>query len=140
LTSSVYHYRRKQALAVLATAVVALALAGAAGAGSVVGWQQALHARSVALDQHYHLGRFAVPASAANAATPGWLRALQVRSRAMNARSHLGAFAPPRTSSVSFHWGDAAIGAGFTAALLLLAAAALRVTVRRDPSRIRASA
>ncbi|HEY0414833.1 MAG TPA: hypothetical protein VGC78_00485 [Gaiellaceae bacterium] len=112
-------------------ALAVLAAAPAAGARPAA-WQQALHARSVALDERYGLGRFAVPASAAVATTPAWLRALEVRGRAMNARYHLGAF-EVRAPSTPFRWRDAAIGAAFTAALVLLAAAALLIARRAHP-------
>lgn len=71
MTTITHHRRTKQAVLV-AAAVVAWGLAGG--------------------------GRFAIPASAANAVPPTWLRALELRSEGMDARYHLGRFAIPASA------------------------------------------
>lgn len=143
MTSTSYHRLAQQALGV-AAAVVGLAFAGGAAAQPATSWQQALHTHSVALDHRYHLGRFAVPASAGKNTAPAWLRALELRGNAANAQYQLGSFAPhllaQRSSRLYFHWRDAAIGAAFTAVLMLLLAAAGGVLSRRDHGRVSTSA
>jgi hypothetical protein len=117
----------------LTLCVTALALpGGAAAGGQAPGWSHALHVRSVALNRLHHLGGTAVPTTASAAVTPAWLRALEIRARALNERYRLGAFAVPAPKT-GFRWGDAAIGAGVTAAVLLLVAAAGLAVVRRGP-------
>ncbi len=130
--------RMRGVLGVVA-AIVVLALPPVAGAGAAPAWKQALEARSSALDEQYHLGRFAVPASAATTTAPDWLRALEARGRAMNRQYHVGAFAVP-SSGGGFQWGDAAVGAGFAAAVLLLVAAAALAFSRRVHPRVTTSA
>ncbi|HET7647518.1 MAG TPA: hypothetical protein VFK17_03045 [Gaiellaceae bacterium] len=107
----------------------ALALPGVAAAAQSPGWSHALHVRSVALNRAYNLGA-AAPVTVAASTTPGWLTALEVRGRALNERYRLGEFSVPAPAE-SFRWGDAAIGAGVTAAVLLLAAATALALVRR---------
>ena len=123
----------RRAKCAIVIALISLWVASGAHADSTSQWQHALHARSVALDQQYHLGRFAVPASAANTTTPGWLRALEIRGRALNAHYRIGTFAV-RPAPDGFRWRDASIGAGVTATLaLLIAAVALAITRRARP-------
>jgi hypothetical protein len=121
----------------LALCATALAVPGVAAAQSP-GWSQALHVRSVALNRQHHLGGAAVPVTVSASTTPGWLTALEVRGRAMNERYRLGEFAVPAPAE-SFRWGDAAIGAGVTAAVLLLAAATGLAIVRRGSALTRSA-
>jgi hypothetical protein len=114
------HVRRVTTLVagILVAAVVVVATAQAAATPQ---WKWALALRSNALDRQYSLGRFAVPASAGTTTPPAWLRALESRGQAMNAKYHLGADRVA-VSSVNggFDWGDAGIGAAFSAGVLLL--------------------
>lgn len=75
---------------------------------------------------------------------PNWFAAVERRSKAMDAYYHLGRFArgtlAPHTPSSGFQWGDAAIGAGFTASLMLAAALAMLTLVRRHQGRLSRSA
>jgi hypothetical protein len=116
----------------LTLCAAALALPGVAAAGQAPGWSHALHVRSVALNRLHHLGGAAVPTTASASATPAWLRALEIRARALNERYRLGAYAVS-TPKPGFRWGDAAIGAGVAAAVLLLVAAAALAVARRGP-------
>src|SRR3954471_2905398 len=75
--------------------VVATVGVSAAHADTTPAWRHALAVRSDGLNREYHLGRFAVPASAATNATPTWLKALNARGRAMNQRYSLGQYAAP---------------------------------------------
>jgi hypothetical protein len=114
------HVRRVTTLVagILVATVVVVATAEAAATPQ---WKRALALRSNALDRQYSLGRFAVPASAGTTTPPAWLRALESRGQAMNAKYHLGADRVA-VSSVNggFDWGDAGIGAAFSAGVLLL--------------------
>lgn len=121
----------------LTLCTTALALPGVAAAQSQ-GWSHALHVRSVALNREHHLGGAAVPVNVAASTTPGWLTALQIRGRALNERYRLGEFAVPAPAE-SFRWGDAAIGAGVTAAVLLLAAATGLAILRRGSALTRSA-
>jgi hypothetical protein len=53
-------------------------------------WQQALHVRSVALNDEYQLGARTTEGSQSAKQVPGWLHALRVRGEAMNQRLGLG--------------------------------------------------
>lgn len=77
------------------TLVIAAVGIPGAHAGTTPAWQHALAVRSTALNREYHLGRFAVPASAATNAKPAWLRALEERSRALDQKYRLGPYAAP---------------------------------------------
>lgn len=129
MTTPTHRLRGRIALTLCAAA---LTLPAAATAGHAPAWSHALHVRSVALDRAYHLGGASVPATASTSATPGWLTALELRGRALNERYRLGEFAVPAQTE-AFRWGDAAIGAGVTAAVLLLVAAAALGIARRGP-------
>jgi hypothetical protein len=108
----------------------------AAGAGTTPTWRHALEVRSTGLNREYHLGRFAVPASAATNAKPAWLRALEIRGRALNHHYRLGMYATPqRQVDVRTY---AAVGA-LAAALSVGAALVLRAT-RRPAARVPGSA
>jgi hypothetical protein len=124
----------RRAICAIVIASISLWVASGANADSSPQWQRALHARSAALDQQYRLGRFAIPASATTTTTPDWLLALEMRSRALNARYRSGTFAV-QTPPNGFHWQEASIGAGVTAALGLLIAAVALAAARRTRTR-----
>ena len=79
----------------LALVVAAVGIPGA-NAGTTPTWRHALAVRSTELNREYHLGRFAVPATAGTTAKPAWLTALEARGRALNQRYSLGQYAAPR--------------------------------------------
>ncbi|HEY1512114.1 MAG TPA: hypothetical protein VGF66_00060 [Gaiellaceae bacterium] len=126
-TASTRTGRRTIALALVISAV------GATGAhaGTTPQWRHALEVRSTALNETYHLGRFAVPASAATNAKPAWLEALEMRSRALNRRYTLGEYKAPRRGVDVKKY--AAIGVALAAMLAALVAAG--VLVRRHTHR-----
>ena len=84
-------------------------------------WHRALSVGSTALDGKYHLGRFAVPASAGTATTPPWLAALEARGHALNKRYHLGPYAShPSGFDLGTFAAASAAAAALLAALLLV--------------------
>lgn len=121
---------RLQGTIALTLCAAGLALPAAAATGRAPAWSHALHVRSVALNRLHRLGSASVPATASTSTTPAWLTALEIRGRALNERYRLGEFAVPAQTE-AFRWGDAAVGAGVTAAVLLLVAAAALAITRR---------
>lgn len=119
----------------LALVVAAVGAAGAQ-AETTPTWRHALEARSTGLNREYHLGRFAVPASAATDAKPAWLVALEARGQAMNKRYELGAYAD---SHRGIDLKIPALVAALAAALAVVGAAFVRGTRRRE-SRVPTSA
>jgi hypothetical protein len=119
------------------TLVIAAVGIPGAHAGTTPAWQHALAVRSTALNREYHLGRFAVPASAATNAKPAWLTALEARGRAMNARYRLGSYAQPRGHRFDFE--TYAILATLLLAALIAVASVVRLA-RRAGSRVPESA
>lgn len=121
--------RTGRRLIALALVISAVGVSGAQ-AGTTPQWRHALEVRSTALNQTYHLGRFAVPASAATNAKPAWLKALQRRGRALNQRYSLGDYAAPSQGvDVKTYLLSAAAAAALLAALLAA------VVLARRPSR-----
>lgn len=131
-------HRRRLAIVLSALALTAWVVP-AVDAVTMPAWEQALMARSDALNKRDHLGRYAIPASVRSTRTPAWLRALERRSDALNRAYRLGRYAPAATSTrVGFDWRDAGIGAAFaTAVCVMLASLAVvargRIRLQRLP-------
>jgi hypothetical protein len=89
---------------------------------SVTAVQQAERRRAQAMDRYYHLGVY-------RSTTAAVQRADERRAQAMDRFYHLGSYALVTTSS-SFDWRDAGVGAGGMLGLVILAGA-LTVLVRR---------
>jgi hypothetical protein len=120
--------------------VVATVGVSAAHATTTPAWRHALDVRSVGLNREYHLGRFAVPATAGTTAKPPWIRAMEARGRALNQRYSLGQYAAPRHGVDVKKW--AAIGVALAAmvAALLTAVVLVRRASHRAAPRVPKSA
>jgi hypothetical protein len=111
--------------------VVATVGVSTADAETTPAWRHALAVRSDGLNREYHLGRFAVPATAATTIRPAWLTALEARSRALDQRYKLGQYnAPHRGVDVKKY---TAVGVALAAMLAALIAAG--VLIRRHSHR-----
>jgi hypothetical protein len=78
-------------IAVIAVALAAGVTAGAAGTADRPGWEQALSARSDALNRHYGLGQYG--RATVGTSSADWQQALQIRSEALNRKYGLGTYA-----------------------------------------------
>jgi hypothetical protein len=79
----------------VASALVAVIGSGAAVAGDGdPRWQQALQARSEALNEQYGLGDHAAATRSVASSESAWIRALRLRSEGKNQQFKLGEHAP----------------------------------------------
>jgi hypothetical protein len=125
---------RTRTMIVLGLAIASIG-APAAQAAAPSTWRHALEVRSTEMNREYHLGRFAVPASAASAAKPAWLMALEARGQSMNQQYRLGSYAEPRhRTAVKTYGALAALAAALLTALVVVR------TMRRTGSRLPTSA
>jgi hypothetical protein len=83
--------RRVTGIATAVVALVAGVTAGGAGTADRLGWQEALSARSDALNRHYGLGEYG--RAALGTSDSDWQRALGARSEALNRKYALGKYA-----------------------------------------------
>ena len=123
----------------LALVVAAVGIPGA-NAGTTPTWRHALAVRSTELNREYHLGRFAVPATAGTTAKPPWLKALQARGRALNQRYSLGQYSAPRHGADVKKWSEIGVALAAMVAALLTAVAFARRASRRAALRVPKSA
>jgi hypothetical protein len=123
----------------LALVVAAVGIPGA-NAGTEPTWRHALDVRSTELNREYHLGRFAVPATAGTTAKPPWLKALEARSRVLNQRYSLGQYTAPRHGVDVKKWTAIGVALAAMVAALLTAVVLVRRASRRTAPRVPESA